>query len=152
MVNNCKGTKQKDDVYSDARIDALLANWRGKAYPVFVYGTLMQGERASHMLDESVFVGEFLLKDYAMYNLGRYPGIQPCDGETVFGEVYFVDAETRMELDRYEEEGSLYDRRTVTVFAEKRTMCAEAYIYRGSVLGKELMRRPWNAEGCDFVL
>ena len=128
-----------------------VARLQGKEYPVFVYGTLMKGERASYMLEDSVFVGKFLLKDYAMYNLGRYPGIQPCNGETVFGEVYFVDAETREELDRYEEEGSLYDRKTVTVSAEELTMCAEVYIYRGSVIGKELMRRPWNAKGSAFT-
>lgn len=127
-------------------IEEQVTPCQDKANPVFVYGTLMKGERASYMLDDSVFAGEFLLKDYAMYNLGRYPGIQPCDGETVFGEVYFVDGETRMELDRYEEEGSLYDRRMVTVSAGERTMCAEAYIYRGSVSGKELLRRPWNVK------
>ena len=126
------------------------ASCLGKTYPVFVYGTLMQGERAAHMLADSVFAGRYLLKDYAMYNLGRYPGIQPCSGETVFGELYLVDAQTRMELDRYEEEGSLYDRKTVTVSAGKLTVFAEAYIYKGSVLGKELMRRPWNANGNAF--
>ena len=39
-------------------------------HPVFVYGTLMKGQRAEHMLAGSDFAGNFQLKGYAMYHLG----------------------------------------------------------------------------------
>ena len=66
----------------------------GNDRPVFVYGTLMRGERAHHMLAGSEFGGCWQLKDYAMYNLGDFPGIKRCKGEAVLGELFFVDAET----------------------------------------------------------
>ena len=118
-------------------------------YPVFVYGTLMKGQRAAHMLDHCVYVGKFQLKDYGMYHLGRYPGIKPRKGENVFGEVYFVDEETRQMLDAYEEVGVLYDRAAVRVSAEGLTMDAEVYVYRGEVSENSLIRRAWNAQDSD---
>ena len=102
--------------------------------PAFVYGTLMKGQRAEHLLAEAVYVGRCELKDYAMYNLGRYPGIQPCVGETV------------QMLDEYEEEGTLYDRKTVTVWMNGQAIDAQAYIYKKDVSGCPLMRRAWNSE------
>ena len=73
--------------------------------PVFVYGTLMRGQRASHMLCGAVYGGKAQLKDYAMYHLGRYPGIVACPGETVFGELYYVSEAMLAQMDEYEEEG-----------------------------------------------
>lgn len=81
----------------DAKITYENAYRNGNIHPVFVYGTLMKGQRAAHMLAGSCFAGCFRLKDYAMYNLGRYPGVVPCDGETVLGELYFVSDESSTE-------------------------------------------------------
>ena len=85
---------------------------------IFVYGTLMSGQRASGYLDGCALLGRYCLRDYAMYNLGAYPGIVPQEGETVVGEVYCVPADRLPELDAYEGEGSLYHRRAVTVERE----------------------------------
>ena len=87
-------------------------------HAVFVYGTLMQGQRANHMLAGARYAGKCKLHSYAMYHLGRYPGIVPCEGETVFGELYYVNSEMLAAMDDYEEEGSLYLRRTVQVLTE----------------------------------
>jgi gamma-glutamylcyclotransferase (GGCT)/AIG2-like uncharacterized protein YtfP len=35
-------------------------------YNIFVYGTLMRGERANSYLSAAKYVGEFRLKDYAL--------------------------------------------------------------------------------------
>ena len=48
---------------------------------VFVYGTLMRGERAARMLSEGIYKGEYVLNDYAMYDLGPFPGIKEKPGE-----------------------------------------------------------------------
>ena len=80
---------------------------KGNSRPVFVYGTLMRGQRANHLMSGSDFAGCFCLKDYAMYHLGSYPGIVPCAGESVMGELYFVSEEMIAQMDRYEREGDL---------------------------------------------
>ncbi len=56
--------------------------------PVFVYGTLMRGERANAYLQNADFEGEAALRDYAMYDLGSYPGIIVAAGEAVIGELF----------------------------------------------------------------
>ena len=116
-----------------------------KSYPVFVYGTLMQGQRAHHMLRGARYAGKCKLHSHAMYHLGRYPGIVPMEGETVWGELYYVNREMLRTMDEYEEEGSLYLRREVEVELQTGTVLAQAYIYNQDVTGCPLLRRPWNA-------
>ena len=111
---------------------------------VFVYGTLMQGQRANHMLVGARFAGKAQLKDHVMYHLGRYPGIVPCPGETVFGELYYVSSEMLSKMDAYEEEGSLYLRRTVQVQGKDGICEAQAYIYNRDVTGCKLLRCAWG--------
>jgi len=132
-------------------IKKLVAAWQGKTLPVFVYGTLMQGQRAADMLYDSVYAGKFLLKDYGMYNLGAYPGIRPMNGENVYGELYYINETTRQQLDYYEGNGSLYNRTIVSVCNEHFTLEAEAYVYLGNVDRRDLMRQPWNAKDDDLV-
>ena len=110
----------------------------------FVYGTLMKGERAEHLLAQAHYVGCCQLRDYAMYHLGSYPGIQPCAGEVVYGELYLVPDSLVEALDRYEEEGTLYDRTVVTVWVGDQPVQAEAYVYKKDVTGCPLMRKAWN--------
>jgi gamma-glutamylcyclotransferase (GGCT)/AIG2-like uncharacterized protein YtfP len=118
----------------------------GNIHPVFVYGTLMQGQRAAHMLAGSRFVGYFQLKDYAMYNLGRYPGIVPCAGEVVLGELYLVSNEMLAVMDEYEAEGDLYLRRKVKVWSGQESADAQVYVYNRDITGYEKMQGSWNAQ------
>ena len=124
---------------------------KGNSRPVFVYGTLMRGQRAHHQLSASDFAGCFCLKDYAMYHLGSYPGIVPCAGESVMGELYFVSEEMIAQMDRYEREGDLYLRRSVTLTAGENTHTAEVYVYNRNVSGFEKMRKAWNASDEDLT-
>ena len=118
----------------------------GNTHPVFVYGTLMQGQRAAHMLAGSQFIGYFQLKDYAMYNLGRYPGIVPCAGELVLGELYLVSDEMLAVMDEYEAEGDLYLRRKVKVWSGQESADAQVYVYNRDITGYEKMQGSWNAQ------
>lgn len=124
---------------------------KGNSHPVFVYGTLMRGQRANHLMSGSDFAGCFCLKDYAMYHLGSYPGIVPCAGESVMGELYFVSEEMIAQMDRYEREGDLYLRRSVTLTAGENTHTAEVYVYNRDVSGFEKMRKAWNASDEDLT-
>lgn len=78
--------------------------------PVFVYGTLMTGQCADNRLEGAVFAGPARLDGYALYDLGRYPGIVAQPGGTVWGELWYTDDQTVEQMDLYEEEGSLYRR------------------------------------------
>ena len=113
-------------------------------HPAFVYGTLMKGERAEHFLEGALYLGRCRLHDYAMYHLGSYPGIQPCAGEMVYGELYLISDRMLAKLDQYEDEGTLYDRKVVTVWMDDRPISASAYIYKKPVDGFPIMRKAWN--------
>ena len=119
---------------------------------VFVYGTLLRGERANSFLDEAEFASDAVLRDFAMYDLGCYPGIVGRKGEAVLGELYYVDDATLKHLDEYEGEGSLYRRTTVLVnTSDGEEATALAYIYAHSVEGKPLVRSRWNMKDYDPV-
>ena len=129
---------------SKISIEQVVASNGKNNRPAFVYGTLMRGERAEHLLSEATYIGRCRLQDYAMYHLGRYPGIQPCAGEVVYGELYLIHDQMVQMLDEYEVEGTLYDRKTVTVQWEDQLVEAEAYIYKKDVASCPLMRKAWN--------
>jgi gamma-glutamylcyclotransferase (GGCT)/AIG2-like uncharacterized protein YtfP len=69
---------------------------------VFVYGSLRKGEHNHSYLENSLFIGEFSTQpQFAMYDLGTYPGI--VEGTfSVRGEVYQVDDELLHHLDELE--------------------------------------------------
>ena len=114
---------------------------------VFVYGTLMHGERAHSFLADAEFVGTYCLRDYAIYNLGWYPGIRPKKGSIVYGEVYAVDDGMLREMDLYEGEGSLYHRTPVIAQNEKECLHAVAYVYAREIQGNEIAEGRWNHGG-----
>ena len=111
---------------------------------VFVYGTLMRGERAHDFLNDAVFEGEYLLRGFAIYDLGRYPGIAPLEGGAVYGEVYSVVPDMLRQMDEYEEEGSLYHRRTVTVENEGGRLSAFVYVYAHEVPDRPIESGRWK--------
>lgn len=111
---------------------------------VFVYGTLMRGERAHSFLSGATYIGEYCLKDYAMYNLGWFPGICPSAGDCVFGELYQVDSKMLSEMDVYEGEGSLYHRTPVIVENGSEKLEALAYVYARKAIGNKIEGGKWN--------
>ena len=100
---------------------------------VFVYGTLMTGMPNEHYLTHAPYVGEAKVRDYALYDLGAFPGIKPSDVNSreceVQGEIRMVDASTREALNRLEGEGSLYRLTKVTAMVNGFPLPVLTYVY-----------------------
>ena len=130
---------------------------------VFVYGTLMGGQGANDKLKGSKCMGKAILREYEMFDLGGYPGIQPCQGGSVVGELYDVNEEIISDLDSYEGEGSLYNREIVNVYTygdKFDTHCpsifqtpnkAYAYIYNDQSEKRERLNFAWGSTESDYV-
>ena len=118
---------------------------------VFVYGTLMSGQRAHHFLSGGTLLGTWLLRGYAMYQVKNYPGIVEEPGKHVIGEVYAIPKNLLIRMDEYEEEGTLYHRRTVTVTRGMEQMEVQAYIYAKAVDPDTFMPEPWGSSDDDLV-
>ena len=128
----------------------VLACWQGKPHAIFTYGTLMKEKPASHLMSSAIWGGNCCLNDYAMYNLGSFPGIKKKASECVLGELWFVDDDTLSSLDRYEREGSMYHRRTVTVTSAFGPLKADAYVYNHTITG-DILREKWGSKSDDHV-
>jgi gamma-glutamylcyclotransferase (GGCT)/AIG2-like uncharacterized protein YtfP len=92
---------------------------------VFVYGTLKRGHGNHHWLLDAPFLGEAVLPDVVLHDLGPFPMAVPGEG-VVRGEVYGVDAAGLARLDRLEGYPRLYDRRPLPL-ADGR----QAWVYLG---------------------
>lgn len=133
-----------------AEMEHLLSLYEGKNHTIFVYGTLMRDQSASRLMKNATFCDNAVLYGYAMYELENFPGIIPDTGKTVLGEVWFVDDETLAELDRYEDEGTLYRRAEVKVSGRKGGLSALTYVYQGKVKGEPLWNK-WGTKPDDAV-
>jgi gamma-glutamylcyclotransferase (GGCT)/AIG2-like uncharacterized protein YtfP len=124
--------------------DSRMADSTRNRSPVFVYGTLMRGQSAHAYLSDAEYAGEYRLPGYAMYDLGRYPGIVPKPGQTVYGEVYRVSDRMLREMDRYEGEGSLYHRVRVNAENESGTASVYVYVYAKKTGSRLIPDGRWN--------
>ena len=100
---------------------------------LFVYGTLMRGQPADSMLEGCRYLGRYVLEDYALYELGSYPGIRPFESQSVPGELYSIPQSLLKDLDRYESEGSLYTRTELEVGNGFDNVRAWVYVYNRDV-------------------
>lgn len=83
---------------------------------LFTYGTLRAQHRNSlaNGLEPSQLVAEGVtLPDFAIFNLGWFPGIQPKQGAVTVGDVWLIDEAQFPGLDRYEGVPTLYTRQQV---------------------------------------
>jgi len=76
---------------------------------LFVYGTLKRGLVNHHLLGEAAFAGEAEMPGVDLYDLGPFPMAIAGDG-TASGELYRVDGERLLHLDRFEGAPRLYRR------------------------------------------
>ncbi len=115
---------------------------------VFTYGTLMKGQRAYGIFGEITYIGDGVLKDYGLYEVGTYPAAVPVKGFQVFGELYEIDEETLKRFDDYEDEGDLYIRRLVKIETDKGPVDAWFYEYNKDVSHMELRapRGKWTPQ------
>jgi len=81
---------------------------------VFVYGSLKRGFHNNFILRHSEFLGEFRSKDpdWRMISFNVYPGVlfSYLNGSHVSGELFLVDDDDLVRLDRLESNGSFYTR------------------------------------------
>ena len=98
---------------------------------IFVYGTLMRGERNHRLIALQECEGEGIIRGFDLYNLGHYPGIRPSDNPeyVVHGEVYLVDDLTLERVNELEGEGSLYLLQFTEVVMKDKTVYAGVYVY-----------------------
>ncbi|GEM_PF-1276246 len=117
----------------------------------FVYGTLTSLNSKHFLMSECQFIGIGILKDYQMYNISWFPGIQHEPGSFVKGEIYEINAETKNKLDDFEEiECGTYRVESVSVCCEN-TIVDDVfvYVYNKNIENKESKivlpeKQPWK--------
>lgn len=92
----------------DDTANAVALNEFGPLRTVFVYGTLRQGFGNHRLLENPGvrYVGRDYLTGFRMVSCGGFPAIYPVDSgvpdSTIVGELYEVDDDTMVNLDRLE--------------------------------------------------
>jgi len=91
-----------------------------KQHLVFVYGTLRQAQSNHKLLGDAYCYGTGGTRDtYAMYIAGSYPYVTSTESRyPIVGELYAVDDETLVNLDKMEGHPRYYTRREVAVVVE----------------------------------
>ncbi len=85
---------------------------------LFCYGTLMRGFGNNRIIADQLFIGEGkTIEDYAMYNLGRFPGLKKdkAGGTRIQGEVWQIDEKALANCDRLEGHPNFYRREKINV-------------------------------------
>jgi len=81
---------------------------------LFVYGTLLRGERNHGYLDGCAFLGETATAPgFALVDLGGHPGMIKAAGGCVAGELYRVGGEALRAIDQLEQHPDVYWRTEV---------------------------------------
>jgi len=81
---------------------------------VFVYGTLLAGEKHHAFLDGARLLGQVrTVTGYRLHDLGAYPAMVEAGSGAVAGELYEVSADTLKTLDRLEGVPGLFRRAIV---------------------------------------
>ena len=95
---------------------------------LFVYGTLKEGGKWHHILENSKFVGDGKLSGFEMYVLkdGFMPMIKESPGDVVYGEIYEVNDST---LDRIRLLERQYKEMSVNVVIDGVSLKCYAYTY-----------------------
>jgi gamma-glutamylaminecyclotransferase len=88
-----------------------------RLHKLFVYGTLMRGERAHHYLSAARFLAEgWTAPRYWLADMGEgYPALVAGGTTAVYGEIYRVDGSTLARLDAYEPAPDYYQRVRIEV-------------------------------------
>lgn len=89
------------------------------SYLVFVYGTLKNGHRRHHVLQNERFIGVAnTTPEYKIYPYGGYPALvkESNDGIRIYGELYEVGDSCVIELDKIEcVDNGLFVRKDVSI-------------------------------------
>ncbi|MBR3228124.1 MAG: gamma-glutamylcyclotransferase [Erysipelotrichaceae bacterium] len=85
----------------------------------------MKDQERAYVLKDCEFIGDAILEDYALKEVGTFPGAVPLKGHKVYGEIYRIDEEKKKELDYIEGEDYLYKFKIVDI------LCNGEYIKAG---------------------
>lgn len=112
---------------------------------VFVYGTLKQGWGNHRLLEHSKFLGMRTTKDvYDLRNCGfPYAIRNPEEGRKVLGELYEIDEQTLVNLDRLEGHPHHYQRTDVELDGMDETVM----MYTVEDTFRELPQCPTDPDG-----
>ena len=98
---------------------------------LFVYGTLLSTEYNHQTIKGSKLIGQGSIYG-KLFDIGNYPALK--EGENIIiGELYNIDDLTLKNCDQLEgynqddSENSPYIRKSVTVFLDKKELCAYVY-------------------------
>jgi gamma-glutamylcyclotransferase (GGCT)/AIG2-like uncharacterized protein YtfP len=81
---------------------------------IFVYGTLLHGERDHALLDAAEALGPALTEpSYQLVEVGAYAALIPDGKVAVHGELYAVDLQTRRRIDVARQVPILFQRVTI---------------------------------------
>ncbi|MGD2063612.1 MAG: gamma-glutamylcyclotransferase [Nitrospirota bacterium] len=112
---------------------------------LFVYGTLLRGERNHHLLHDATCLGAARTEAaYELVDVGGYPAMVPGGTTAIVGEVYAVDDPALAAIDRLENHPDFY-RRTPIHLADRQWV--EVYLLTRLQAG-EMPRLPlgdWRA-------
>ncbi|WP_062110039.1 gamma-glutamylcyclotransferase [Bacillus niameyensis] len=101
---------------------------------IFVYGTLRQGERNSHLLKNAARVAEQCWTNGALYDTGYgYPALKQAYNSRVYGELYAITESELTTIDQLEGysvngENNLYERIEQIVYTDQGEVNAIMYI------------------------
>ena len=109
---------------------------------LFTYGTLMKGQSNHGYLKSNEYVGDAVLNNYALMEIGGFPGAIPVDSSWVTGELYRVDARTKKYIDVLE--GLLYDYKRVIVEVDGKKYMPGFYEYKADEYGCYPVRPPYG--------
>jgi gamma-glutamylcyclotransferase (GGCT)/AIG2-like uncharacterized protein YtfP len=127
----------------------MAGNGADDVFVLFVYGTLMRGGIRHHVLAGQRFLGDVRTRPYyALFDLGAYPGLIPCqeEGRAVPGELYEVATGLIPLLDRIEGAPSLY--RLAPVLIEGHSGEVLTYLYQRDTAGRPRCADDrWRNEG-----
>ena len=115
-----------------------------KKLPVFVYGTLKEGECFDIFRSFKRTIVKGTLQNAALYHLGKFPGLKLSGDGCVLGELHFYDnieglrsVLNRMDrIEGYEgRKTDLFTRKEVDVILQSgKKMKAYTYLYNGDVM------------------
>ncbi|MBF0470506.1 MAG: gamma-glutamylcyclotransferase [Gammaproteobacteria bacterium] len=112
---------------------------------VFVYGTLLKGERNHALLQGATLCGSHrTVPIYRLFHLGNYPGVRPGGQSAILGEVYCIDGRILRALDRLEAYPRVYTRKLIP------TPWGVAWIYLYQEEGSRARQIPsgdWRGQG-----
>ena len=102
---------------------------------LFTYGTLMHGRDNHGYMKNSRYIGDAVIRDFGIYELGWYPGIVHESGKTVRGELYCVPPEDFEDIRQLEDDGALYCQEVTDCLWEGCSLKCHTFVYNRGVDG-----------------